>query len=100
VPAYLVADIAVIDPEGIAEYARRAYPTLLAAGGKMLAVSRPAEVLEGDWRPGILVLIEFATAAKARQWLASPEYRPARQLRLQAAKTNLVLAAENETVRA
>jgi uncharacterized protein (DUF1330 family) len=99
-PAYLVADIAVIDPDGIAEYGRRAYPTLVAAGGKMLALSRPAGVLEGDWQPGLLVLIEFATAEKARQWLASPEYRPARQLRLQSAKTNLILVPENETGRA
>ncbi len=96
-PAYLVADIAVIDPAGIEEYARRAYPTLVAAGGHMLAASSPPQVLEGDWQPGVLVLIEFATAEKARQWLASPEYQPARQVRHQAARTNLILLAENDT---
>jgi uncharacterized protein (DUF1330 family) len=96
-PAYLVADIAVIDPPGIEEYGRRSYPTLLAAGGKLLAAGRPPQVLEGDWQPGLLVLIEFPSAQQAQRWLASPEYQPARRVRQQAATTNLVLLAEDET---
>jgi uncharacterized protein (DUF1330 family) len=47
-PAFLFADIAVLDPDGIAEYGRRSYPTLLVAGGQMLAVSSAPQVLEGD----------------------------------------------------
>jgi uncharacterized protein (DUF1330 family) len=54
-------------------------------------------VLEGDWQPRVVVLIEFATAGQARQRLASPEYQPARQVRHQAARTNLILLAETET---
>ncbi len=50
--AYLVADIAVLDPDGIAEDGRRSYPTLLAASGQMLAMSSAPQVLEGDWQPG------------------------------------------------
>jgi uncharacterized protein (DUF1330 family) len=73
---------------------------LVAAGGKRLAASRRPQVLEGNWQPSLLVLIEFATAEQARECLASPEYQPARQVRHQAARTNLILMAENETERA
>jgi len=51
----------------------------------MLAASSQSEVLEGDWQPGVLVIIEFATAEKARQWINSPEYQPARQVRFHSA---------------
>ena len=63
----------------------------------MLAASSQSEVLEGDWQPGVLVIIEFATAEKARQWINSPEYQPARQVRFHSAKTNLILIEGNET---
>jgi uncharacterized protein (DUF1330 family) len=91
VPAYIVADVEWNDPVKIEEYSRLAYPTLVAAGGKMLAATDQAEVIEGRWEPGILVLIEFPTAEDARKWLDSPEYQPARQIRWQFAKTNLIL---------
>jgi uncharacterized protein (DUF1330 family) len=54
------------------EYGKLAYPTLVATGGKMLAASSQSEVIEGEWQPGVLVIIEFATAEKARQWINSP----------------------------
>jgi uncharacterized protein (DUF1330 family) len=78
-PACMVADITVVDPEAMTVYGRRSYPTLAAAGGKMLAVSRPPQALEGDRQPSLLVLIEFATAKQAREWVVSPECQPARQ---------------------
>jgi uncharacterized protein (DUF1330 family) len=90
-PSYIVADIRVIDPDGMQEYGKLAYPTLVAAGGKMLAIDRQAEIIEGDWQPGILVLIEFPTADDARKWLESPEYQPALKMRTKSAKTNLIL---------
>jgi uncharacterized protein (DUF1330 family) len=38
-------------------------------------------VLEGDWHPKRLVLLEFPSAAQARTWWESPEYAPARAIR-------------------
>lgn len=90
-PAYIVADIAWRDPDKIEDYSKLAYPTLVAAGGKMLAATSEPAILEGDWHPGILVLIEFPSAEAAQQWLDSPEYQPAKELRTQAATTNLLL---------
>jgi uncharacterized protein (DUF1330 family) len=91
VPAYIVADVEWANPDKIGEYSRGAYPTLVAAGGLMLAATSQVEVIEGEWRPGILVIIQFPTAEDARKWLDSPEYRPARELRHQFAKSNMIL---------
>ncbi len=89
-PAYIVAEIEWIEPAKIEEYSKLAYPTVIAAGGRFLAGGE-AEVLEGDWHPKLLVLIEFPAAGDARKWLESPEYRPARQVRQQFARTNMIL---------
>ncbi len=67
------------------------------AGGQMLAVSSAPQVLEGERQPGVVVLIEFATAEQRRHWLASPGYQLARKVRHQAARTNLILLSGNET---
>jgi uncharacterized protein (DUF1330 family) len=47
-------------------------------------------VLEGDWRPSRLVVLEFADLAAARRWYDSEQYRQARELRAGAARLNLV----------
>jgi uncharacterized protein (DUF1330 family) len=91
VPAYIIADVEWCEPDKIEEYSILAYPTLVAAGGKMLAATSQPEVIEGEWRPGIVVLIEFPSADDARRWLDSPDYRPAREVRHQSANTNLIL---------
>ena len=90
-PAYIIADVEWVDPNRIGEYSRVAYPTLVAAGGLMLAATSQVEVIEGEWRPGLLVIIQFPTAEDARKWLDSPEYLPARQIRHQSAKTNMIM---------
>ena len=90
-PSYIIADISWIDLDAARQYGELAYPTLVAAGGKLLAATRQGEVIEGNWHPNLLVLIEFPSAEAARRWLDSPEYRPARKVRFRAARTNLIL---------
>ena len=90
-PAYVIVDIDVTDPTGYEEYKRLAPPSLALYGGRYLARGGDTEVLEGDWMPKRLVILEFTDLAHARQWIESPEYRPARQLRLRTARTNMIL---------
>jgi uncharacterized protein (DUF1330 family) len=90
-PAYVIVDISVTDPAGYEEYKRLAPPTLALYGGRYLARGGATEVLEGDWDPKRLVILEFADRAHARQWLESSEYRPAREQRHRTARTNMVV---------
>lgn len=89
--AYVILDINVTDPETFAKY-RDLAPTAIAAyGGKYLARGGATEVLEGSWTPNRMVILEFPTAERAKQWLESTEYREARALRHAAAKTNAIV---------
>ena len=89
--AYVIVDIQVTDPVGYEEYRKLAPPIVAAFGGKYLARGGKTETLEGDWSPKRLVILEFESAERAKEWLNSPEYRGARQLRRQTTQTNMVV---------
>jgi uncharacterized protein (DUF1330 family) len=48
-------------------------------------------VLEGDWRPRRVVVLEFPSAEHARNWHASEAYAPALAMRQRASAGNLIL---------
>jgi uncharacterized protein (DUF1330 family) len=89
--AYVIVDIEVVDPEGYKEYIKLAPPTLAHFGGRYIARGGRNETLEGEWQAKRLVILEFDTMDKAKEWLNSPEYAPARALRHKYAKTNMVV---------
>jgi uncharacterized protein (DUF1330 family) len=91
VPAYAIFDIVVTDPERYEDYKKLAPPAIAAYGGKYLARGGKLDVLEGDWNPGRIVVLEFPTAEQAKAWIESPEYREARALRHATATTRAIL---------
>ena len=91
--AYLIVDIEVTDPQDYEEYKRLAAPTVAAYGGRYLVRGGPVEIMEGDWMPGRLVVLEFESLDRARAWYRSPEYRCASQIRHRTARTHMILAA-------
>jgi uncharacterized protein (DUF1330 family) len=80
-PAYVIANVTIKDPERYPDYVRQVPATLAPYGGRFIARGGATEVVEGGWQPGRLVIIEFPSLEQARAWYDSPEYRPARQLR-------------------
>ncbi len=90
-PAYVIVDIEVTDPEGYKEYVKAAPATVAQFGGRYLARGGANETLEGDWHAKRLVILEFPSSAQAKAWLNSPEYAPVRALRHKYAKTNMVV---------
>jgi uncharacterized protein (DUF1330 family) len=89
--AYVIVDIEVTDLVGYEEYKKLAAAAVKLYGGKYLARGGPNETLEGDWKAKRLVILEFESVEKARTWLNSPEYAPARALRHKYARTNMVV---------
>jgi len=88
--AYVIVDIEVTDPVGYEDYKKLAAPTVIQYGGKYVARGGQNEVLEGDWQPHRLVILEFESMDRAKAWLNSPEYAPARALRHKYARTNMI----------
>jgi len=90
-PACVIVQIEVEDTVRYAEYRRIAPPTLAVYGGRYVVRGGECQSLEGAWMPRRLVVLEFPTIEQARAWWDSPEYAPAKALRQQSARTEMVL---------
>jgi len=90
-PAYLVVNITVKDPEVFEKY-KAAVPALIARhGGEYLVRGGNCEVIEGDWQPGRLVIVRFSNVAAANAFLNDPEYHQIKGLRTRAAHSDMVV---------
>ena len=89
--AYVILDIDVTEPATYKEYIALAPATVELYGGRYLARGGHTETLEGNWMPKRLVILQFESAERARQWLNSPEYAPVKRLRHEAAHSNTVV---------
>jgi uncharacterized protein (DUF1330 family) len=90
-PAYVIVDLEIVDPAGFEQYRERVVDMVKAHGGKYVAASDAAEVLEGDWKPKRLVMIEFESMKCAQGWINSEEYRAIAPIRHRSARTKMIL---------
>ena len=89
--AYVIVEIDIHDPAGYEEYKKFAGATVEKYGGKYIARGGRAEVLEGDWNPKRIVVLQFDSPQHAKDWLNSEEYHEPRKMRHRTAKTNMIL---------
>lgn len=87
---YMIANITVTDPEGFAEYGRQVAGTVANFGGKYLVRGGAIDAAEGEWTPTRLVILEFDSLARAREWYDSEEYAPLKELRMKTSTGDLV----------
>jgi len=74
-PAYFIVDLDIRDRVGFQAYARAVEPVLKSFGARYLVAGeagKAVEVLEGDWMPKKLTIIEFPTKARARRSSSGP----------------------------
>ena len=60
-------------------------------GGKYLTRGGEMEMLEGNWTPKRLVVLEFPSFQRAKEFYESDEYRPVKEIRINATNSNMVL---------
>jgi uncharacterized protein (DUF1330 family) len=89
--AYVIVEIEILDPKGYEEYKSRAGENVAKYGGKYIVRGGTTEVLEGDWKPNRIVVLEFESMERAKDWLHCEEYREPRKMRHRTARTNMVL---------
>ena len=90
-PAYVLVDCEVTDAARYETYKKAAPPSIAKFGGRYIARGGALTLLEGDWRPNRIVILEFPDAETARRWYESPEYRAARAERAGAATMQMVV---------
>jgi uncharacterized protein (DUF1330 family) len=92
-PAYVIVETDVHDPERYERYKAASPGAIAAGGGRFLARGGELAVLEGDWYPKRIVLLEFPDLEATKRWYDSPEYAAARELRAGAANLRMVAVA-------
>ena len=89
--AYVIVEVEVTDPVAYEDYKKQVPPSLAAYNGRFVVRGGACETLEGSWRPQRVVVLEFPSVARAKQWWASTEYSVAKALRQRTAKTKMVV---------
>jgi uncharacterized protein (DUF1330 family) len=80
--AYVIAQVEINDAGRYPDYSKMVPATVAQFGGRFIARAGKSEVLEGDKPlPQRLVIIEFPSYERAKEWWDSEEYRPAKELR-------------------
>jgi uncharacterized protein (DUF1330 family) len=93
--AYVIVDVSIIATEQLGEYRRIAKASIAKHGGRYLALSQTIDVLEADWSPDMIVLLEFPSSAAARAWYDSEDYAPALDIsRSHLARKMIIVNAE------
>jgi uncharacterized protein (DUF1330 family) len=91
-PGLIIVDIEVTDPVRYEDYKRLASAAIAAHGGRYLVRGGRTEVLDGEWTPRRLVVLQFDSVEQAKAWRDSPEYAEAKKIRDTCARANMVVA--------
>ena len=87
----IVLNSDIIDRTLFEEFREQVEAAVKAQGGRYLVRGGVAEVIEGDWMPDQIVVLEFDDVERAKAWARSAEYAELNEIRKQAVRTSLVL---------
>jgi uncharacterized protein (DUF1330 family) len=91
-PAYVVGQLDIHDPETYQAYLDGFMPSFRRHGGELLATSSAkTEVLEGAWALPRTVIMRFPSIDDAKAWHADPDYVELAGIRHRTASANLVV---------
>lgn len=90
-PAYVIVEVSIHDPQEYEAYKKLTLATLAAYNGKFIVRGGRTETLEGQWDPERFVILEFPTVEKAKAWWGSDIYTEAKTIRQRAATTKMIV---------
>jgi uncharacterized protein (DUF1330 family) len=74
--AYLIVDLDVKNDRALESYRRAVPATVEKYGGRFLVRGGAFTVLEGEWTPKRVVLLEFPSMDALQRWYRSEDYKP------------------------
>jgi len=80
-PALIIAEVEIHDLAQYEDYKKLTPATIAAYDGKFVVRGSEAETLEGDWQPKRIVVLEFPSVARAKEWWNSDAYSAPKALR-------------------
>ena len=88
--AYVISEVDVRDAAGFEVYRIIAAKAIAQYGGRYLVRGGAANLIEGGPPPKTIIVVEFPTMERLREWYASPEYAEALRLRQTALERRLI----------
>ena len=89
--AYIIVEVTIHDPETYKDYMQLTPAAIAAYDGKFIVRGGKTESLEGDWNPQRIVVLEFPSVERAKQWWNSEEYAPAKKIRQATSSTKMIV---------
>lgn len=89
---YVIVNDEISDEAAFAEFRQKVGATVAAHGGRYLVRGGATEVIDGDWAPDRLVVIEFDSVDQAKAWLNSDDFLAIKELRVSSASASVVVA--------
>lgn len=90
-PAFVIVEVEITDPAAYEEYKKLTPAAVAAYNGRFVVRGGQSESLEGDWNPERIVVLEFPTLERAKEWWGSDLYTKAKRIRQGAAKTKMLV---------
>ena len=89
---YAIVDTAEVTDQAVFdEYIERVPAVVEAHGGKYLVRGGAMEIVQGDWSPRRIVVMEFDSVEQARAWQDSPDYAELKQMLNDCSNTGVIL---------
>ncbi|ACX94957.1 DUF1330 domain-containing protein [Halothiobacillus neapolitanus] len=90
--AYLILDISINDFESFKGYIEKIPAFIQKHDGRYVIQGVEPEVMEGDWKPERVVVIEFPTKEGAKGFLNDPDAQALFDIRHKSTTSKLILA--------
>jgi uncharacterized protein (DUF1330 family) len=90
-PGYVIAEVEITDPAPLQKYGEKIAETLAPFNHRYVVSTSKIQALEGDAPKDRVVVIEFDSVQKAREWYDSPAYAAIRPIRQNATKSRIFI---------
>ena len=88
---YVILDSEPIDAALFAEFVEKVAASAKANGGRYLVRGGATEVIESNWTPHRVVVLEFDSFDSAKSWAQLDDLR---EMRVKSAKINMMIAVD------
>jgi uncharacterized protein (DUF1330 family) len=94
-PAYVISEVKFLDDALVERYRALAQASIAQFGGRYIVRGGPVDLVEGERDPERrIVVVEFPSMERAREWYRSPAYAEALQVRNAGALERTLLFVE------
>jgi uncharacterized protein (DUF1330 family) len=95
--AYLVLDLSIHDFPGFRAYIDAIPAFIEKHGGRYIVQGVQPTVMEGDWGPDLMVILEFPSRQNARAFLDDPDAQTLFAVRHRTTTSKLILVDERRS---